>query len=77
MDWILLNINKILKENSDINGSDFSFKYTNSQEDKGELIIGDLPYVYDVNHYEESYLRSAKVIKEPIIKWTLNFDIFI
>ena len=66
-----------LKENSDINGSDFSFKYTNSQEDKGELIIGDLPYVYDVNHYEESNLRSAKVIKEPIIKWTLNFDIFI
>ena len=33
-----------LKENSDINGSDFSFKYTNSQEDKGELIIGDLSY---------------------------------
>ena len=35
-----------LKENSDINGSDFSFKYTNSPEDKGELIIGDLSYYF-------------------------------
>ena len=59
-----------LKENSDINGYDFSFKYTNSLEDKGELIIGDLPYTYDNNNYEEKDLRSAKVIKESIIKWT-------
>ena len=66
-----------LKEKSEINGYDFSFKYTNFREDKGELIIGDLPYIYDINNYEEKNLRTAKNIEEPTIKWSLNFDIFI
>ena len=66
-----------LKGKSEINGYDFSFKYTNPLEDKGELIIGDLPYIYDSNNFKENNLRTAKIIKDPTIKWGINFDIFI
>ena len=66
-----------LKERNEINGYDFSFKYTNTQEDKGELIIGDSLNIYDNNTYKENNLRTAKIIKEPLIKWSLNFDVLI
>ena len=66
-----------LKERDEINGYDFSFKYTNIQEDRGELIIGDLPSIYDSNNYEEKNMKSAKIIKDSSIKWCLNFDVII
>ena len=31
----------------------FSFNYSNSLEEKGELIIGDLPHAYDSKNFEE------------------------
>ena len=65
-----------LKDRTEINGYDFSFKYTNTQEDKGKLIIGDSLNIYDKNNYEEKNMRSAKIIKEPSVRWSLNFDIF-
>ena len=66
-----------LKERNEINKYDFSFKYTNALEDKGELIIGDLPHIYDNDNYNETNLRTAKIIKESTIKWSINFDIYI
>ena len=65
-----------LKERNEINKYDFSFKYTNTLEEKGELIIGDLPHMYDNDNYNETNLRTAKIIKETI-KWDINFDIYI
>ena len=66
-----------LKSIKEINGYDFSFKYKNSLEENGELIIGDLPHIYDSNNYDEKNLRSARIIKEPTIKWSINFDIYL
>ena len=66
-----------LKKNEEINGYDFTFKYTNKLEDKGELIIGDLPYIYDSNNYQEKNMRSAKLNKDLTIKWSLEFDVII
>jgi len=66
-----------LKEKSEINGYDFSFRYSNTQEDKGELIIGDLPHIYDSKNYDENKLRTAKIIKESRNLWSINFDLYI
>ena len=66
-----------LKERGLIKGYDFSFKYTIPMEDKGELIIGDLPHIYDDTNYDEKNLRTAKLINEPMIEWSLNFDVLI
>ena len=66
-----------LKERKEISKYDFSFKYTNPTEDKGELIIGDLPHIYDKDNYNEENLRSTKIILEGSVKWSINFDIYI
>ena len=66
-----------LKEKSEINGYDFSFRYIKSQEDKGELIIGDLPHIYDSKNYDENKLRTAKITKESGNLWSVNFDLYI
>jgi len=65
-----------LKERNEINKYDFSFIYTNALEEKGELIIGDLPHMYDNDNYNVTNLRTAKILKETI-KWNINFDIYI
>ena len=66
-----------LKDRKEIKEYDFSFKYSNTQEEKGELIIGDSLYLYDKDTYKENDMRTAKIIKEPSIKWSTNFDVFI
>ena len=42
-----------LKRKSEIKNYHFSFNYSNPLEEKGELIIGDLPHVYDSKNFEE------------------------
>ena len=66
----------VLKKQSGIKGNYFTFKFHNPLEDKGDLIIGDLPHIYDSINYEEKNLRSAMIIKYNDIKWSLNFDIY-
>ena len=66
-----------LKQKREINSYDFSFNYTNGKEDSGELIIGDLPHIYDSKNYLENNLRSAKVIKAPTIDWGVIFDVYL
>ena len=66
-----------LKKSSEINGYDWSIKYTNLTEEKGEIIIGDLPHIYDKNNYKENNLRFTKIIKETFAQYSLNFDIHI
>ena len=71
------NFISVLKEKNKIDKYDFNFKYTSPLEDKGELIIGDLPHIYDSNSYEEKNLRSAKLIKNDyILKWKTKFDVY-
>lgn len=65
-----------LKRKSEINNYYFSFNYTNPQEEKGELIIGDLPHVYDNKNYEEKNMRSTKINKDLKVEWSINFDIY-
>jgi len=66
-----------LKGKREISSYDFSFKYTNDKEDNGELIIGDLPHIYDSENYQEKNLRSAKIIKAPTVDWGITFDIYL
>ena len=80
--FIGFNYNSIfisnLKEREKINKYTFLIKYTNLLEDQGEIIIGDLPHIYDSNKYKENNLRSAKINKDDIlIKWRIDFDIYI
>ena len=76
-----LNINSqfidILKKKREINGYNFYFKYTDLLEEKGEIIFGDLPHIYNSKAFEEEKLRTAKLSKEQIYKWSVNIDIYI
>ena len=71
------NFIHVLKEKKEIDGYYFSFNYTNIKEESGQLIIGNLPHIFDKNNYEEKNLRTAKLIIDPKNKWSLNFDIYI
>ena len=67
-----------LKDKGKINNYAFTFKYFNSTEDKGEIIIGDLPHIYDRGNYVEKNLRNAKIYKDKIsVGWSLTFDVLI
>ena len=66
-----------LKQKREINTYYFSFNYTNEKKDRGELIIGDLPHIYDSDNYLDKNLRSAKIIKAPTIDWGVIFDIYL
>ena len=60
----------------EINNYEFTIKYNNINEEKGELIIGDSPHSYDEN-YNEKDIRNAKVIPK-YLQWSLLFsDIYI
>ena len=63
-----------LKKYTDIKKYIWTIKYINNSEEKGELIIGDFPHIYDENKYNEDNLRSAKIIKQKELEWNLNFD---
>ena len=63
-----------LKQYSQIEKYIWSIKYNNNIEEKGELIIGDFPHIYDSNNYNEDNLRNAKVIKLKYFSWRINFD---
>ena len=51
-----------LKQYSVIDKYVWNFKYINNSYDKGELIIGDFPHIYDKNNYKVDNLRNAKII---------------
>jgi hypothetical protein len=61
-----------LKELSLINNYNWNIQYTNLLEEKGELIIGDLPHIYDKNAYNENDLKHANIINGN--QWSLNFS---
>ena len=63
-----------LKQYSQINNYIWTIKYNNNIEEKGELIIGDFPHIYDKNNYNEDNLRNAKVIKLKYFSWRINID---
>ena len=68
-------INQLKKNYQIIETYDFSFKY--KSENKGEIIIGAEPHIYDAKNYFEPQFRRAGAIeknKENIRDWFLNFD---
>ena len=71
------NFIPVLKEKKEIEGYYFSFNYTNINEESGQLIIGNLLHLFDKNNFEEKNLRTAKLIIDLKIKWSLHFDIYI
>ena len=62
-----------LKEAREINNYEFTIKYNDINNEKGEIIIGDSPHVYDGDNYKEKNIRNAKIVKDYYIKWSLLF----
>ena len=69
----------LLKQKSEINNYDFTIQYTDILEEKGEIIIGDLPHIYDEINYSENDIRMTKVIKKSATnnEWNININTYI
>lgn len=52
----------------------WNIKYTNYLEEKGEIIIGDLPHIYDKKNYDEDDLRVANITSGNHHQRSLIFD---
>lgn len=68
-------INQLKKNYHFIETYDFSFKY--KSENKGEIIIGAEPHIYDPKNYFEEQLRRVGALdknKQNLRDWFLNFD---
>ena len=63
-----------LKQLKIIKNYDWNIKYTNFSEEKGEIIIGDLPHIYDKKNYDEDNLRVANITSGNHHQWSLVFD---
>jgi len=61
-----------LKRDREINNYEFNIKYSDINEEKGEIIIGESPHIYDRDNFNENDLRSAQAIKDYYWKWTLQ-----
>jgi len=62
-----------LKKLKIIKNYDWNIKYTDYLGEKGEIIIGDLPHIYDKKNYDEDNLRVANVTNGHH-QWSLVFD---
>ena len=64
-----------LKDKVSLKSNDWIIKYTDCENEEGELIIGGLPHEFDSQHFNEDNLRNSKVYIEdnmhPI--WSLKF----
>ena len=60
-----------LKKKDKINSYAFTIKYNSNSEEKGEIIIGDLPHEYAPNIYspENYFYDSVSITKEPPFNW--------
>jgi len=63
-----------LKKRDKINSYVFSIKYTN--DDNGEIIIGDLPHEYSPNEYSSQnyFFDTVSITKEPPFNWHFTYD---
>ena len=71
------NFIKNLKNSGLIDARVFLLKYnsTNISDDKGKLIIGSFPHLYDEIHYKEEYYINDNAEKGySDIEWIYNFD---
>jgi len=63
-----------LKKSNQINNYEFTIKYNNIDEEKGKLIIGDPPHIYDEN-FNEKDIRNAKITQDyNYMQWSLLFS---
>lgn len=69
------NFLKQLKNNNLINNYYFTFKY--SDNNSGNLIIGDLPEKYDSEHYDENNFRDTYIEADQGADsvWNMKFDL--
>ena len=67
-----------MKKNNIISYKVFSIKYNSNQmnEDKGKLIIGAYPHMYNGNNYKEEYYINDNGEKgiDDRVEWVFNFD---
>ena len=63
-----------LKKRDKINSYVFSIKYTN--DDNGEIIIGDLPHEYSPEKYSSQnyFFDTVSITKEPPFNWHFTYD---
>ena len=63
-----------LKKQDKINSYVFSIKYTN--DDNGEIIIGDLPHEYSPEKYSSKnyFFDTVSITKEPPFNWHFTYD---
>ena len=63
-----------LKKQNKINSYVFSIKYTN--DDNGEIIIGDLPHEYSPEKYSSKnyFFDTVSITKEPPFNWHFTYD---
>ena len=63
-----------LKKRDKINSYVFSIKYTN--DDNGEIIIGDLPHEYSPEKYSSKnyFFDTVSITKEPPFNWHFTYD---
>ena len=65
-----------IKNPANFDNYSFSLKYDEKDDEKGHLLIGSYPHIYDSKNYFEDnfyYLKTGKLAN--MIDWVLDFDI--
>ena len=65
---------KGLKKSYHLKNYEFSIKFEDINKEKGTIIFGDSPHIYDEENYKEKDIRTAKVVKDYYVQWTLIFS---
>ena len=65
-----------IKEQMKLDNYSFFIKYDEDSDEKGQILIGSFPHIYDSRNYNEEnfYFQKAGKIKD-MIDWALDFDI--
>ena len=64
-----------LKKSANFDSYSFTLVYNENNEEKGEIIIGSYPHIYDSKKYKESdfiYTKTGSI--KNSINWVLDFD---
>ena len=64
-----------LKKKDKINSYAFTIKYNSKEDEKGEIIIGDLPHEYspDIYSSENYFFDTVSITKEPPFNWHFTY----
>ena len=54
--------------------SDYSFSLNYLNDEKGELIIGEYPHIYNNNYLESNFVYMKSGVSGSLINWIIDFD---